>query len=330
MSLAGTTNNHLRRLPVTWQDCIWHPPIAVRAVAAEAPIRPAMSLPQALPLCHHGRSFKFKTMKNMLRSSRRPRAGFTLVELLVVIAIIAILASMTLTAVNLVGKSAKKMKARLEAQAIATAIEGYDSAYGRFPVSAAAQTQAGINANFKRNPDFTYGGNFFKADGVTPYGVFTPGLSLTNDEVIAILMDITNYPYSSSAPTINTNHTKNPQQTKFLTAKMSGDTSSPGVGTDLVYRDPWGNPYIISMDLNYDDACEDAFYSLHAVSQQSGASGYNGLVNPSVGTPSGLDHFQFHGKVMVWSAGPPIAGKAVVDPSSTAITGANKNHVLSW
>ena len=56
------------------------------------------------------------------------------------------------------------------------------------------------------------------------------------------------------------NYQKNPQQTIFLNAKMSGDTSSPGVGTDLVYRDPWGNPYVISMDLNYDEQCKDAFY----------------------------------------------------------------------
>jgi hypothetical protein len=44
---------------------------------------------------------------------------------------------------------------------------------------------------------------------------------------------------------------------------MSGDTNSPGVGTDLVYRDPWGNPYIITMDLNYDEMCKDAFYCVN-------------------------------------------------------------------
>jgi hypothetical protein len=34
----------------------------------------------------------------------------------------------------------------------------------------------------------------------------------------------------------------------------------PGVGTDLVYRDPWGNPYIITLDLNYDEKARDACY----------------------------------------------------------------------
>jgi hypothetical protein len=46
---------------------------------------------------------------------------------------------------------ALKTKAHLEAVDIATAIQGYDSAYGRFPVSGAVQAAAGTG-------DFTYGG----------------------------------------------------------------------------------------------------------------------------------------------------------------------------
>jgi prepilin-type N-terminal cleavage/methylation domain-containing protein len=331
MCLAAKTGNKIHRLEVTWQDSIWYPPIAVRTAAAAArPARSAKSLPQAPLVCHHRRSFKLKTMKNMLRSPRRPRAGFTLVELLVVIAIIGILAAMILSALAGASKAAKKMKARIEAQDIATAITAYDSAYGRFPVSNAAQVAAN-NAGPNANPDFTYGANVYNL--ATRSTVFegtavAASSGLTNDEVIAILMDITNYP--SGIPTINTNHVKNPQQTKFLAPKMSGDTSSPGVGTDLVYRDPWGNPYIISMDLNYDEQCEDFFYCKRTVSQQSGTSGYYGLVNPNVSVPAKQDRFQFHGKVMVWSAGPPLNGKPTVDSSSAANVGANKNHVLSW
>jgi len=100
--------------------------------------------------------------------------------------------------------------------------------------------------------------------------------------------------------TINTNYQKNPQKTVFLNAKMSGwDPSQvgdpqPGVGSDLVYRDPWGNPYIITMDLNYDELCEDAFYKSSTVS----TGGLNGLILQSDG------NYAYHGKVMVWSAGP--------------------------
>jgi hypothetical protein len=61
---------------------------------------------------------------------------------------------------------------------------------------------------------------------------------------------------------------------------------------------------------------------LDAVSKQSNNTGYNGLVNPN----GVANNFQFHGKVMVWSAGPD--GK--IDPAAAANTGVNKDNVLSW
>src|ERR1035438_1531199 len=101
----------------------------------------------------------------------RAKQAFTLIELLVVIAIIGILAAMLLAVLPGVMNAGKKTKAKLEAQAIATAIEQYDSAYGRFPVSQQAQAAASANVS-PANPngsDFTYGGTF--KDG----SVFTPG-----------------------------------------------------------------------------------------------------------------------------------------------------------
>ena len=184
-------------------------------------------------------------------------------------------------------KRAKMAKAKTEAQAIATAIEAYDSSYGRFPVSAATQTAAGTG-------DYTYGGTVLS--------------SSDNSEVIAILMDSTQLP-------VNANHVKNPKQTIFLNAKMSGDTVSPGVGTDLVYRDPWGNPYIISMDLNFDESTEDALYELPAVS---------GSVGGLTLQPDG--NYALHSKVMVWSAGPD----KTISTTVPANTGVNKDNVTSW
>jgi len=255
-------------------------------------------------------------------SSRRPRAGFTLIELLVVIAIIAILAAMLLPVLAAAKNHAKKVKAGLEVQDIATAIQHYDSTYGRFPVSSGVQAAAGTN-------DFTYGGSVLGAFTSAQLGG-AQNYTTNNSEVIAILMDITTYP-SNGTPTANFNHQKNPQQTIFLNAKMSGwdpsqpGTPQPGVGNDLVYRDPWGNPYVISMDLNYDEQTKDAFYSLSAVSKQNGSAGYNGLVDPT--DPNGNDNnFQYHGKVMVWSAGQD--GK--IDPADPATDWENKNNVLSW
>ena len=155
-------------------------------------------------------------------------------------------------------------------------------------------------------------------------------------------MDFTNYPSQYTippyAPTANANHQKNSQKTAFLVAKLSGwepaqgGTPLPGVGSDLVYRDPWGNPYIISMDLNYDGQCQDAFYGLESVSQNPpGAyvqSGYNGLNNPNSNPASQAqkDSFRFHGTVMVWSAGPD--GK--ISSSTPANNGVNKDNILTW
>jgi prepilin-type N-terminal cleavage/methylation domain-containing protein len=309
-------NRPVRRfIPVDWQDCAWQPRIEVRPAAPPRRRAGTKSLPVPPPGFHSPRrNFILpKTMKANLPHSRRNRAGFTLVELLTVIAIIGILAAMLLPVLSHVVTSAKKTKARLEANDIATAIQAYDSAYGRFPVSAMAQGAA--------NPDFTYGGTFLKPDATTvQIGTLVNGSALTNSEVIAILMDQTNYP-NTSTPTINTNYQKNPQQTIFLNAKLSGDTSSPGVGTDLIYRDPWGNPYLITMDLNYDEMCKDAFYCANAVS----AGGLNGLIDPTDST--GADNnWEYRGKVMVWSAGPD--GR--IDSGSLANQGANKDNVLSW
>jgi len=306
-----------RSIAVEWQDCEWQPRIEVR---------------RAPPLDFRSprRNFNFqKPMKTILPHSRRNRAGFTLIELLVVIAIIGILAGLLLPTLAAIHKHGLMTKAKLEVNDIATAIQSYDSAYSRFPVSAAVQNRAAQDAQNGIDPDFTYGG-FYNLP-VPPGGTWPPGplvnyppnysqsMSKDTSEVIAILMDVTNYP-GTSTPTINTNYQKNPQQTIFLNAHMSGDTTSPGVGTDLVYRDPWGNPYAISMDLNYNEMCEDALYRTNAVS----IGGLNGLVQDSAASVP--DNWAFRGKIMVWSAGPD----GQIDPASAANQGANKDNILSW
>jgi len=317
-------------LKIEWHDCSWCPVIGLRqgiAFRNHTAIKP-LPAPALLANPAH-RKFLFKPMKP--KSSPQKSSAFTLVELLTVIAIIAILAAMLMPALSKVKQMAMKRQARIEMQGIVSAIESYDQAYGKFPVSPLAQETASYDATHGLSPDFTYGGKFdtISIGTIIPQG---SGNIRTNAEVIAILMDYAVYP-GTTMDTVNTNHQSNPKQVKFLNVRMTSGNVAGGVGPDLVYRDPWGNPYVISMDLNYDDACNDAFYGTESVSQNPpGAyvqTGFNGLFNPNAPTPStqaGKDSFQFHGKIMVWSAGPD--GK--ISQSAPANQSPNKDNILSW
>jgi prepilin-type N-terminal cleavage/methylation domain-containing protein len=235
------------------------------------------------------------------------RQAFTLVELLVVMAIIAILASLILAVVVVVPGKEKKSTARIQAGQIVQAVHSYHSTYSRYPVSLPSVT----------TNDLTCGGPALAA-------ILGPGpWTNSHAEVIAILMDLETDGYGK--PTLNQGHVKNPQRIKYLNAKLVSDTVLPGVGPDLVYRDPWGHPYIITLDVGYDDKSADAFYCRRAVSQQGGATGFNGLVNASDPGGNG-DHFLCNGGVMVWSLGPD--GKA--DAGHPAESGVNRDNLLNW
>jgi hypothetical protein len=218
------------------------------------------------------------------------------------------------------------------------AINAYDTDYGRFPVSHDEQVAALTN-------DFTAGlvvGMAGAGIGTEPSGAGGNYSFDSNSNIVAILMDMTQFPNGTPVQA-NLNHAKNPRQVHYLNARLSGynyqaNDAQPLAGVDNtgVYRDPWGNPYKITMDLSYDDHCSDLLYSMQTVSQNPplpgpyNQQGFNGLSNPNPPTPLagpyGLDEYLYNGKVMVWSAGPDRKYRNDLP----ANTGENKDNILSW
>src|SRR5688500_12590488 len=113
----------------------------------------------------------------------------------------------------------------------------------------------------------------------------------------------------------------NKQGQVFLTIKFT-DSNTSGVGRDGVYRDPWGSPYIITVDLDYNDSCRDAFYRGDQVSAdpKDRTKGLNGLIS------AGKESWEVRAPVMVWSLGPD----KMADYNKNANEGANKDNILSW
>ena len=229
----------------------------------------------------------------------------TLVELLVVVFVIAVLTAMLLPMNPHRGRGVNKVRTRVEMSGLVTAIEAYESEYQHLPLADSATTEDatyGISPN--DIPDF-------KAIDGTRF-------IATNSDLVIALMDFDHG--------INAAHQLNPKAIKFLNARVVEDTHSSGVSAvDHQYRDPWGNPYIITIDLNHDGQCIDFLYCRQKVSQAAINSpiGFNGLFNPA---DTNGDHFCVHGKVMIWSAGPDKK----FDGQTPANAGVNKDNVLSW
>jgi prepilin-type N-terminal cleavage/methylation domain-containing protein len=322
------------RVPVAWHDCAWIPRVVIRPDRETTRPRDHETgagnpNPATRDFTFHVSRFTPTLMKNTSLPSRRSRPGFTLIELLVVISVIGILAALLLPVLGRVKIKTQIKKAQMETGQIASAILSYESDYSKYPVSSGL-----ANSAAKANESMTYGGTF-KTPGGATYDVKPPAAVtnavVPNSEVMSVLLNMQYWPAAPGVATINLGYVKNPSKHPYLNATMTGDTASPGVGQDGVYRDPWKNPYVITIDLTYNEKARDAFYRSQAVSADptdtnTPKRGLNGLIpNPNAPAPNTLA-YEANSPVMVWSAGPD----GMIDPNANAITGANQDNVLSW
>lgn len=238
--------------------------------------------------------------------------GMTLIEVLVVIAIIGILAGMLFPALAAAKRKAQVAKARKEIQDMKLAIEAFKSQYSIWPMTSAARG-AGV-------PDFTFGTYNIGAYAANESDL-NPGIGYqsNNSELMFILM-------SEAHNTYNPNFANNPQKKVFLNPPRDNVADGgAGIGPSRIFLDPWLNPYIITVDANYDGTTQDPFYCRASITQPTtgGPNGIGGLVSKS-----GLstNDFVFRGEVMIWSMGPD----AKADYNTKADEGVNKDNILSW
>ncbi len=279
-------------------------------------------------------------MKHLNNSgSRSP--GFTLIELLVVISIIGILAGLIIPVVAKAKVKAQEAKARMEMGNLLTAINQYEADYNRMPASKFARGSVG-----GANPDFTYGtlhttvnqtqrmlthpkkvddaGRPLPLPTVINRSAGRPsGFDNSNAEVMSALLARTSW--ANGEPTFNIEHSMNPKKQPYLEVKESSGVKQSGLGEDGVYRDPWGVPYIVTLDLDYDGRCLDAFYRLASVSSEGvGNKGFNGLSR--LPDSADADFFQASKKAMVWSFGADTS----INAAQQANAGVNRDNILSW
>ena len=203
------------------------------------------------------------------RHSSHPRPhAFTLIELLVVIVIIAVLMGLAFPVFQGVQNQARKTQARNDLMQIVTAVNAYYAEYGKYPLTPTTPA------------DTTY------------------GATTTNEQLFNELRSVTAI--------------QNPRGIVFLSPPDVKDANNPRAGISSApapagqYFDPWGKPYMIRIDTDYDNQVSNP-YSQNAGSAPLLRSG-----------------------VIAWSFGKDALSQSTSATPSDKNTGTNKDDVISW
>jgi prepilin-type N-terminal cleavage/methylation domain-containing protein len=238
---------------------------------------------------------------------QRPCRAFTLIELLVVMAIIAILVGLLFPAFKAVQNQAKQTQAKNDLTQIVNAVNAFYTEYGKYPTT-------GTN-------DLVY--------GCTTTNVAQPGpapADFANNVLFNELRACTGATGScGAAATLNTRQIVfiSPPDVKAPTNPRSGmainSTTINGIQVNLGdFVDPWGTPYNVRIDANYDNSVANS-YGAQAVGGAGSDPIQAGVVAWSLGSDQALGNQISRGP-------PPVGDNVYRNPT----TGAQSDDVISW
>src|SRR5438874_13191401 len=218
----------------------------------------------------------------------RSRHAFTLIELLVVIAIIAILVGLLFPAFKAVQNQARQTQAKNDLTQIVNAVNAFYTDYGKYPLPTGT------------TGDFIYG----------PGGNSNPP---ANAELFYTLRGV-------NAGTMNLNNAANPRIIVFISPPYVKTPTNPrsGIATQAAtincfsvaigdFVDPWGTPYNVEIDGDYNNQIITNPYGASGPGSQpltigviAWSLGSDGVLGTKTGTCTGNNSFTNSDDVISW------------------------------